>query len=340
MTDPLQNRTYLHDRHRLSHQQIDRWLGEESGQAFLPEKLKQLQTVRNFLNVTDLLMQDGISFVPLKGPLLSYRIYGDPTVRISHDIDLLVDVEMVKPVMEILYENGYRLSDGVIWPKIKVQQEMVFDSSHHLSFCNEELNLCVEIHWVLLPGLPFSLKKQSVIITGNLMEEVFAGRKFSVFTKEFELLYLLIHGTVHGWNRLKWLVDINDYPVIDVNLMTFSELVKQLHADRIICLVNFLLRRFSCKQLPFEESHYLPRYSIRYTLKIIEQDIKPEQTVWDVIRLYWYQIVIFPGFCYKYRIITGIFFRSYDFQKLDSSFKIVYYLYRPYSLIKRRILHA
>jgi hypothetical protein len=37
--------------HRLSHQQIDHWLGENRTKEFIPEKLKQLEAVKNFLFV-------------------------------------------------------------------------------------------------------------------------------------------------------------------------------------------------------------------------------------------------------------------------------------------------
>jgi hypothetical protein len=119
-THSLSDRTYLHDRHRLSHQQIDRWLKEDSGKEFLPEKIMQLQTVSHFIGVTDLLREHGISFVPLKGPLLSYRIYQDAAVRFSHDLDILVDLENLETVVQILLENGYTFVDGVIWPEKKI----------------------------------------------------------------------------------------------------------------------------------------------------------------------------------------------------------------------------
>lgn len=85
------DRKLLHQRHRLSHQQIDRLLGESHSKEFLGEKIERMEAVRNFLSVTDLLRENEIPFVSIKGPLLSYRIYGDPSVRFSHDIDLLIE---------------------------------------------------------------------------------------------------------------------------------------------------------------------------------------------------------------------------------------------------------
>ena len=87
----LKDRNYLRERHRLSHQQIDTLLGEDKSGEFINDKLKQFELVRHFLYITDKLRINNIPFISIKGPLLSLRLYGDPTVRISSDIDLLIN---------------------------------------------------------------------------------------------------------------------------------------------------------------------------------------------------------------------------------------------------------
>ncbi len=340
MTDLLQNRAYLHERHRLSHQQIDRWLGENRAKEFLSEKLRQLEAVKNFLFVTGLLTKNDISYTCFKGPLLSFRIYNDPTVRISHDIDLLIDKKMINPVMDILTKNDFQLSEGTFWPQKKVQQELFVDTVHHLSFYNRKLNTCVEVHWVLMHGLPVTQKKVQQIIADNLTEIEFSGRTFPVFSLEFELLYLLIHGARHGWNRLKWLADIHDYPVSKLNLQKFEKLTGQLHAWRIVGQANILLNHFFNAQMPFCRKKRIPAYFIRYTLGFIKDDNAQRLSTRESFNHLRYSWFLFPGIYYKHQFIRGALFRPNDLKEIDSSFRIVYYLYRPYSLIRRRGLHV
>lgn len=126
--------------------------------------------------------------------------------------------------MDILLGNGYQLTEGNNWPTKKIPRELILNIEHNVSFFNKQLKLCVEVHWVLMHALPVSDIKMEEIIAGNIMEMSFAGRKFNVLTKEFELLFLLIHGSRHGWSRLKWLVDINDYPLREINLQQFNSL--------------------------------------------------------------------------------------------------------------------
>lgn len=333
-------REQLHERHRLSHQQIDRWLGKNSGNRFLDEKVRQLEKVKKFLEVSRLLKQNGISIISFKGPLLSYRIYNDPSVRFSHDVDFLIGIENIDKVVNILLSEGYHFSEGAFWPEKKVQQDLLIRAARHLSFYNPEINFIVEIHWVLLQVLPLSRKKQKKIIENNLVEIEFGGQKHRVMNPEFELLYLMIHGSEHRWERLKWLVDIKDYPFNDIDEEIFNRLMKQFRAERIVAQTGFLLKKFFNIAMPFQGNGNFPGKFAAYPLQAINNPIKTEKSFADLMVVFKNKNLMFPGLPYKGKIIWGVFFRQGDLQTVDSSSKLVYYLYRPYSLIKRRFLHA
>ncbi len=333
-------REQLHERHRLSHQQIDRWLGEDSGDKFLNEKIRQLEKVKKFLEVSNLLKRNGISFVNIKGPLLSYRIYGDPTLRFSHDADFVINLKDIERVIKILFENGYQFLEGVVWPQRKRQQELLVKAARHLSFVNPKTNFVVEIHWVLNQLLPISRKKQKKVLNDNLMEMDFGGQTHIVLNKELELLYLLIHGAEHRWERLKWLVDIKDYPFAEVDMAKFNKLVIQFRAGRILGQTNFLLEKFFNKSMPFSGNKNIPDFLIKQPLIAIKGKIVIHRSPADIVLLFRNSYLMFTGLDYKTKMIFSIFFRPGDLQIIDSSSKWIYYLYRPYSFIKRRIFHA
>ena len=236
-------------------------------------------------------------------------------------------------------KKGYQLTDGFVWPKKKVQQELLIGANHHLSLYNKELE-CVEIHWKLIPNISVSGKIINAIIADNSQDITFSGRKFTVLSKEFELLYLLLHGAKHGWSRLKWLVDIKDYPVMEIDDDKFNLLAHELQAGRIIGQSNFLLEKFFGTHMPFGEEERLPGYLVRFALQCIHGDIKEENSIQEIIQFYRYNFFLFPGFRYKCRMIGNCFLRPSDFSIIDSSFKAAYYLYYPYSVIKRRFLHV
>ena len=332
-------REILHGRHRLSHQQIDSWLRENRSKEFMSDKIERLTAVKHFLSITDLFRQAGVSFISFKGPLLSYRIYGDATIRLAHDIDLMVEIVDVEKAKNILIEHGYYLMDGSFWPQKKVQQDLLINVGYHLSFYNKTLGFCVEIHWILMHELPFSFKTQKKIIAENLTEMDYAGRKFTVFNEEFELLYLIIHGSHHGWSRLKWLLDIYNYPLADLDITKFKKLVKQLHARRIIGQTNYFLNMFFETQLPVDGDKQIPSYFIRFAQQSIDGKVEIELSTHSIISLYRYHWLMFPVVSSKFKMIFATLFRPGDLTVIDSSYKLVYFFYRPYSFMKRRILH-
>ena len=340
MTDFLHDRKYLRERHRLSHQQIDRLLGENSGKKFLKEKLDCIKAVENFLSVTDLLRSYEIPFVCLKGATLSYRIYKELSVRVSHDIDILIELKMVEKVLEVFLNEGFSLTESFVWSQNKAQQKMITHSAHHLSLYNKEKCCCVEFHWTLMQGLPVSEKRLKTIIARNLTEENISGRKFTLLSKELELLFLLIHGSRHQWSRLKWLIDIKEYPINEIDEEKFCELAKLFKAGRIIGQANYLLKEFFYCQLPFKGDNHLPEFFICMPLRAIAGEIKKEQSIKEHINSLRYHLLMFRDLYFKCRVIGTLFFRPNDMTMIDSSYRIVYYLYRPYSLIKRRVFHA
>jgi len=340
MTHNLKDRTYLHERHRLSHQQIDMWLGENSCKEFLKEKISILESVKSFIVVADLLNSGNIRVVSLKGPMLSNRIYGDPAVRSSHDIDLLIDKENIESCYNIMISNGFHLSHGVSWPKNKSQQNILIGSMHHLSFYSKHLKCYVELHWEIVHDLPIPESVVSSIVNENLSETEFCGKKIILLSKELELLFLMLHGAKHGWNRLKWLIDIKDYPTEDVDFAKFNNLVDRFKAERVVAQTNFLLKKFFDYELPLKGKKQINKYLINYPLKSIEDKITTAVSMKNHLKNLRYSLLLFSDISYKIKIIKSYAFRSSDLNVFNSKYKFVYYIYHPYSLIKRRIFYA
>lgn len=341
MKEILTDRQLLHDRHRLSHEQIDSILGENRAKEFIQGKLTRLASVKHFLDITDLLRASDISFICIKGPLLSYRIYGDASVRFSHDIDLLTDSNSLNRIFQIMLEAHYELTEGMVWSDEKYKQDIICQSTHHLSFFNKELKFCVEIHWKMTDDLPIRKKVVDKLLEQNLTTIDYAGRNFIVLNKEFELTYLMIHGSRHGWSRLKWLVDFKDYPLGNLDLDKWSTLIKYFHSERILGQTNYLLYSYFNIKLPIEGSKRLPDFFIRYAETSLKIPIYIDYSLRTMILWYYrYQWLLFPHIYYKWSIIKSFFSRPGDIEQQNFSSKTAYYLFRPFSLIKRRIFNV
>jgi hypothetical protein len=340
MSPLLQNRAYLHERHRLSHQQIDRWLGEKSSKELMPEKLLQLKAVSHFLWVTDLFRENTIQCVCIKGPTLSYRIYGDPSVRYSHDIDLLIKPRQLEPALRLMEENHLQPIEAQGWPQEMIGQKLLLENVHHLALHHPERKINVEIHWVLTTCLPISQKELTEQTFRNLSSLSFAGRDFTVLNPEFELLFLIVHGTRHRWERLKWLVDISEYPLEKINSDALNQLIRKFQAERSLTLTNYYLKKYFGKELPFGEPVPLSPFLISYIQERIDGPVKTSYTFVENIKGFWYSWLLFPSITYKIKVFHGLFIRPGDITSHHFSFRFQYYLYRLYGLIKRRLFHV
>lgn len=137
----------------------------------------------------------------LKGPVLGSELYGDISMRMSSDLDLLIPIDDLNRAEALMAKLGYLKDDYI---------ETVLDDwkwrHHHLTFFHPEKKIKVEIHWRLNPG-PAKEPKFAEMWerkrTGKLTDH-------PIYLLSFEdlFLFLVSHGARHGWSRLRWLVDI------------------------------------------------------------------------------------------------------------------------------------
>jgi len=341
MINLMLSRELLYSRHRLSHQQIDGLLGENRSKEYLAEKMQQLDKVRYFVQVVDLLQGGGIAFLCLKGPVLSQQLYNDPSVRLSHDVDLLLlDRADMDRVDRLLVLQGYVGVENWSWPEEKIRQRMLMDCVHHLAYAHKEHGFMVEIHWSVYIPFPVRTKQFERIIENNSQRIAFAGREVVVFAPELNLLYLIIHGAKHGWQRLKWLVDIKDFPFEAVDTEKWMELVKELKAGRMVSQTGFLLHYFFNTTQSLLTDTKVPSFLKTYPLKSINEEISERGSVLGSLANLRYRLLLCKSFVYKLRLLQSMTISPGDLFCIRSSSRLVYLLYRPYSYIKRRIVHA
>ncbi len=300
MRVPLLPRETLHNRHNLSHQEIDGWMGEEKSKDALPEKLALMEQLRYFLKITDTLQKEGIWFMVLKGPLLSQRIYDDPCFRYYYDFDLLVKPTSVSKTIGMLMEAGFRPVD-FHWPQSPGRQKIILRYINQFPLSLPEKNMVIELHWRLFKYRVIPPRVFKALLDEHLEETQLGGQRFLQFSHEMELLYLVIHGGMHAWWRLKWLLDVHALLTRhSLDEEKFRTLSRRLKARRLVTLCNALLQEYfpGSKQLPGAGK---PK---EFMLKYARQRIRDENEVFtesagDVWRKRRYRWLAMPGFRYK-----------------------------------------
>ncbi|MEM5591090.1 nucleotidyltransferase family protein [Niallia circulans] len=71
--------------------------------------IKMLQLIKELDNISTALTKSEIRMLTLKGPILSYYLYGDLSSRTSNDLDILISFQDLKSTIEILQAKGYEM---------------------------------------------------------------------------------------------------------------------------------------------------------------------------------------------------------------------------------------
>jgi hypothetical protein len=309
---PFLSRALLNQRHRLSHEQIDELLKEKYSKKDVSEKIGQLFQVAEFIKLSDEFRKAGISFIPLKGPILSYRLYNDTCYRYFNDLDFLIPLDTVKKAIFQLEKNGYQ-PYFFSWPADSKKERRLIKFNNQILFVHPKKQLNIEIHWKLFKLEITNARVLSEVLKSNKHQLRFNERNFQVFNNELELLYLIIHGGLHAWFRLKWLIDVKDFiEKIPIDSEKFTQLVEQFNASRMVSLCNATLSHYFplCPALPCKS---IPRTKqlFKFTILQIEKDEDYNKSYLDKVKFSWFRMHCFPSFRFKLSLITEIFHTQY-----------------------------
>jgi len=303
----------LRERHRFSVQQINKIFGRNVLTETLEDRLSILNKIAEFIAIADAFSLSEIPFIPLKGPILSERLYNYATWRHFNDLDILVDVDLVEKSVKTLGSLKF-IPESIPWPDTDRQKKQLLKFAHYLAYYNPATNTKVELHWQLFKNSYIGIIEQRAIIYQNLTYSVLAGRQFTVMNKELELLYLIIHGGLHQWGRLKWLEDIRTFLCSQgIKWVYFNELVTKFKADRKVALCNAMLEEYYPGDAIIPGRYEAPRYMIRASRKrVIDIDYPGKLTLRSAISYIYYTMISHPGLAYKInalKIIVGYSFK-------------------------------
>ena len=149
---------------------------------------RQLELLREAASTLD---GAGVDAVVLKGLPLGLRLYGDPFVRCSADIDFYVPADERERAAATLRKLGWRSTDGTApwheaWSSVRGGVE------YHL-----ELHSALVSDHLVHVGAPAPISARAVI----------AGVELPVYVGDFLAPYLAVHLATHQMPPMLWLVD-------------------------------------------------------------------------------------------------------------------------------------
>src|SRR5215469_1388399 len=188
-----------------------------------------------------------IPAIPLKGVSLAESLYGDPATRVSTDIDLLVPPPRRDDAIETIRAAGYRdVFDDSFFRKIDLRYGRHYAFRRNHIGCSTD----VELHWRLIQH---SSQDQDAV--ADLWAEAQPRHCFGAsahrLSPEWEFLYLAIHAADHGWQGLKWLVDLHHLSIASPpDWQRVKQKAEQFGLERVVRLTLITCSRLLGTALP------------------------------------------------------------------------------------------
>ena len=163
-----------------------------------------LFVTRELLKLLQLLESSGIPSLPFKGPILAAVAYKNLSLRQFGDLDILVHKRDFMKARDLLISQGYRE-----WEPLTRTQKVALSLSRKKDqiLISGDGRVRVELHW-RLTGRHFSFLLTDDNLWKRLESMSIAGSTVRNLSPEYSLLYLCMHGSRHGWERLGWICDV------------------------------------------------------------------------------------------------------------------------------------
>ncbi|MBF0129132.1 MAG: nucleotidyltransferase family protein [Alphaproteobacteria bacterium] len=148
----------------------------------------------------------GLQVMVLKGVPLSRQIHDDIATRGAGDIDLIASAERMWEVDEVLVTAGYRRKASLMSDRHRAAYRLW---AKEMGYRHPELGVYVELHWRLTKN-PRLLHIDFGQLWDGRDSVGIGGAAIPAMSRGQLPVYLCVHGALHGWERLRWLLDLAD----------------------------------------------------------------------------------------------------------------------------------
>lgn len=216
---------------------------------------RYLKASQHLIEVIQLFHTAHIDYIVLKGIPLNIQLYGTACLRDIRDIDILISREKLTITHQQLTELGYQLK-GKITP-IHLHHEYAFllKYTNEINYWHPIKKICIDLKWQTSAHNYYGMQW---VNTHNTRVITIKSLPFLVLSHEHNFFYLCIHAAQHGWEHLKWLIDLAVfYRTIPFCWNTVVSLARQTHALRPLLELQILLQElFDINTAPIVHSKW------------------------------------------------------------------------------------
>ena len=201
-------------------------------------QLRILATAGETMRIAKEFNTNNISYAVVKGIILNLHLYSKLESRPCRDIDIWVDLDCLKPAQQHLLKLGYIQ----LFPDYELngfKEKYYLEHKHDILMVHPNKEILVELHFSLnssgLNYFPFSRCKLHSVMLYNI--------PVKTLDDNYHLLYLMLHGSIHAYSRLRWLNDILLYLQSNkCDLTIVTQLAVELRISHIVVFSLILVK--------------------------------------------------------------------------------------------------
>lgn len=213
---------------------------EQLRQHFADISKYNVHLTGRLINLLTLFEAKGIAAVPFKGPVLAQSLYGNIAFRQFSDLDLLIHKRDVCKTRALLLAEGFK-PQFQLTPR---QQSKFIKIRNEDQFFRDD-GTTVDLHWALIPRY-FATQFDLDYLRDRLKSTKLADKEMPTLSTEDMLLFLCIHASKHGWDRLSLIRDVALLIHSDQSI-DWSRAIRQAKAQR--CERMLFLALYQAKDL-------------------------------------------------------------------------------------------
>ncbi len=201
----------------------------------------------SLINVINILNENEIEVLPVKGGILAEKLYGSATMRSYTDVDILVHQVNLEKSLNVLQKNNYTLlPEG-----IPQSTFLKFLQYYHHGRLLDKNGILIELHWELsgfYAPEPITLEKLEPFST----KTVFNNCPILTLSNEMLFVFLCLHGNKHFWEKLDYICSIAELMIVvpDLDWDMIMELGKKYKMIKRILISLSLAKSLFASTIP------------------------------------------------------------------------------------------
>lgn len=146
-----------------------------------------------------------IDYIALKGAPLNQLLYGDNLVRVSRDIDILIQIKDIQAAHQYLVDRGYELQLPFSIVHLICKSSFLINYLDEILYLHPLKHIAIDLKWHISSinrfGMAWCNIKNHTVIHMNT-------HPINILNMEENFYYLCMHAAKHHWEYRQWLDDL------------------------------------------------------------------------------------------------------------------------------------